>query len=144
MTLLEEIAQAQVAWVRLGDVVKIKNGRDWKHLNDGDIPVYGSGGIMRYVDAYSYDKVSVLLPRKGTITNVFYVEEPFWNVDTIFYTEIDESKIFPKFFYHFMANYDLSALSTESTRPSLTQTVLNELPIPLPPLPLQKKDCRNA
>ncbi len=29
---------------------KIKNGKDHKHMSDGDIPVYGSGGLMRYVN----------------------------------------------------------------------------------------------
>ena len=67
---------------KLIDVAKIKNGKDWKHLGEGDIPIYGSGGIMGYVDTYSYDKPTVLIPRKGTITNIFYLEEPFWNVDT--------------------------------------------------------------
>lgn len=85
---------------KLIDVAKIKNGKDWKHLGEGNIPIYGSGGIMGYVDTYSYDKPTVLIPRKGTITNIFYLDEPFWNVDTIYYTEIDENQILPKYFYH--------------------------------------------
>ena len=129
----------QIIWKNLGEVVKIKNGKDWKNLGQGDIPVYGSGGIMNYVDKASYDKVSVLIPRKGTITNIFYTEKPFWNVDTIFYTEIDESQIFPKFLFHFMKNFDLTTLSTDSTRPSLTQTTLNKISIPLPSLNEQKR-----
>ena len=60
-----------------GEVAKIKHGKDWKKLAIGDIPVYGSGGIMGYVDTFSYDKPSVLIPRKGSITNLFYVETPF-------------------------------------------------------------------
>ena len=79
----------EVEWLPLAQVAKIKHGKDWKGLKVGDIPVYGSGGIMGYVDEYAYDKPTVLIPRKGSITNVFYVETPFWNVDTIFYTEID-------------------------------------------------------
>ena len=62
---------AGVTWVPLDRVAKIKHGKDWKNLNAGDVPVYGSGGIMGYVDTYSYDKPAVLIPRKGSITNVF-------------------------------------------------------------------------
>jgi len=72
----------------LGDVVKIKYGKDHKHLADGSYPLYGSGGIMRYVEKPLYTKPSVLIPRKGTLSNLFFVGEPFWSVDTIFYTEI--------------------------------------------------------
>ncbi len=63
----------EVEWKTLREVVRIKNGKDWKKVGKGDIPVYGSGGIMGYVDTPSYDKVSVLIPRKGTITNIFLI-----------------------------------------------------------------------
>lgn len=124
----------------LEEIVKIKNGKDWKTLGKGNIPVYGSGGKMNiFVDKYSYNKPSVLIPRKGSIENVFYVEEPFWNVDTIFYTEIDDEKIIPKYLYYFIENYDMAKLSTDSTRPSLTQSILNKVKIDLPPIEIQNK-----
>ena len=124
----------------LDELVKIRNGKDWKNLEKGNIPVYGSGGNMNiYVNKYSYDKPTVLIPRKGSIENVFYLEEPFWNVDTIFYTEIDENKIIPKYFYYFIEGFDISKLCTSSTRPSLTQSVLNKVKIDLPPLEIQSK-----
>ena len=124
---------------KLIDVAKIKNGKDWKHLGEGNIPIYGSGGIMGYVDTYSYDKPTVLIPRKGTITNIFYLEEPFWNVDTIYYTEINTTQILPKYFFHFMKTVDLAKLDTGSGRPSLTQAILNEIPIFVPPLEQQQR-----
>ena len=123
---------AEVEWLPLERVAKIKHGKDWKKLGAGDVPVYGSGGIMGYVDTYSYDKPSVLIPRKGSITNIFYVDSPFWNVDTIYYTEIDTSRVIPKYFYHFIKTVDLMALDTGSGRPSLTQAILNRLQIPVP------------
>ena len=126
--------------VQLEEIVTIKNGKDWKTLGEGNIPVYGSGGEMGvFVDKYSYDKPTVLIPRKGSIDNVFYLDKPFWNVDTIFYTEIDDSKLIPKYFYYFIENYDLNKLSDNSTRPSLTQSSLNKLKFPIPPLSLQNK-----
>ncbi|WP_105881720.1 restriction endonuclease subunit S [Haemophilus influenzae] len=124
---------------KLIDVAKIKNGKDWKHLEEGNIPIYGSGGIIGYVDTYSYDKPTVLIPRKGTITNIFYLEEPFWNVDTIYYTEIDTTQILPKYFYHFMKTVDLTKLDTGSGRPSLTQAILNEIPIFVPSIEEQQR-----
>ncbi|TNF09950.1 MAG: restriction endonuclease subunit S [Vibrionaceae bacterium] len=121
-----------VEWQPLEQVAKIKHGKDWKGLDEGNIPVYGSGGIMGYVDTYSYDKPTVLIPRKGTITNIFYVDSPFWNVDTIYYTEIDISKIGPKYLYHFIKTIDLMGLDTGSGRPSLTQAILNKISVPVP------------
>lgn len=122
----------------LGEIVNIKNGKDWKHLKEGSIPIYGSGGIMGYVDEASYNEPSVLIPRKGSINNLFYVDKPFWNVDTIFYTVIDKEQILPKFLFYFLCNYNIGQLSTNSTRPSLTQSILAKIKIPIPPLSEQQ------
>ncbi|CAM5188359.1 hypothetical protein OURE66S_00022 [Oligella ureolytica] len=129
---------SEVEWKKLSEIAIIKNGKDWKGLNSGNIPVYGTGGIMSYVDTFVYDKPTVLIPRKGSITNVFYVDSPFWNVDTIYYTVIDTEVIIPKFFYYYMTKIDLMSLDTGTGRPSLTQAILNQITIPIPPLEEQK------
>ncbi|MBI0139466.1 restriction endonuclease subunit S [Bartonella sp. W8125] len=129
----------EVEWTVLKEVVTLKNGKDWKSLNCGCVPVFGTGGIIGYVDTCSYDKLSVLIPRKGSLNNIFYLEEPFWNVDTIYYTVINEKIIFPKFFYYFIKNLNIEKLDTGSSRPSLTQAILNKIPIPIPPLSAQKE-----
>lgn len=137
--LLLSFDKSEVEWQELGSVVKIKHGKDWKTLEEGNYPVYGSGGIMRYVNAFIYDKPTVLIPRKGSISNIFYVDEPFWNVDTIYYTEINKYKILPKFLYYFMKTINLLRLDTGAGRPSLTQSILNRLHIPLPSLKEQAR-----
>jgi type I restriction enzyme specificity protein hsdS len=140
MDYLQQLLNNQpVEWKKLGEVCRIKNGRDYKHLGEGQVPVYGSGGIMKYVDEYVYDKPTVLIPRKGSLSNLFYVDTPFWNVDTIFYTEIDSNQICPKFLFHFLSTQKLEKLNMAGGVPSLTQTILNRLPIPIPPLSVQSR-----
>lgn len=131
-----------VEFKRLGDIARIKNGKDHKTLGDGEFPVYGSGGIMRYADAYTYNKPSVLIPRKGSLGNLFFVDVPFWNVDTIFYTEIDEAQIRPKFLYYFLTTVGLGEMNQAGGVPSQTQSVLNELKIPAPALEVQREIVR--
>ena len=131
--------RGKVEWKTLGEVVQIKNGKDYKHLKDGDIPVYGSGGIMTYVNAFAFDKPSVLIPRKGSLKNVFYVDTPFWNVDTIFYTDINTQIICPKYLYYYLTTLRLEELNMAGGVPSLTQTILNKLSIPISPLEEQKR-----
>lgn len=120
--------------VQLGDVAKIKYGKDHKKLADGNIPVYGSGGIMRYVDTALYEKKSVLIPRKGSLGNLYFIDEPFWTVDTLFYTEIDESQIIPEFLFYKLKTYDLANMNVGSAVPSLTTAILNPIEIALPTL----------
>ena len=135
--LLENKNKTQVVF--LEDILKIKNGKDYKHLGNGDIPVYGTGGIMTYVNQYSYNKPSVLIPRKGSLDKLYYVDKPFWNVDTIFYTEIDESKAIPKYIYYYLQNEHLEKLNKAGGVPSLTQTILNKIKIVLPNIKIQNK-----
>jgi len=140
--LIAEHCPGAVEFKRLGDIVRIKNGKDHKTLGDGEFPVYGSGGIMRYADTYAYNKPSVLIPRKGSLGNLFFVDVPFWNVDTIFYTEIDEVQIRPKFLYYFLTTVGLGEMNQAGGVPSQTQSVLNELKIPVPLLKVQDEIVR--
>lgn len=123
----------------LGDVVQIRNGRDWKTQKSGDVPVYGSGGRMpQGVASPSSVGPAVLLPRKGSL-EVQYVDEPIWNVDTVFTTACDTEVLDTRFFFHVMKTLDLGRISTSATRPSLTQSALRKLSIPVPPLEVQQE-----
>ena len=125
--------------MKLGDICKIKYGKDHKKLNDGSVPVYGSGGVMRHVDAVLWNKPSVLIPRKGTLGNLFYVDEPFWTVDTLFWTDIDAAQVVPKYLFYQLKIKDLASLNVGTAVPSLTTEVLNEVQIDLPSLEKQKQ-----
>ncbi|MBO3097607.1 restriction endonuclease subunit S [Gelidibacter pelagius] len=116
---------------KLSDLLDIKYGKDHKHLQDGDYPLYGSGGIMRYVEKPLYKKESILIPRKGTLTNLFYLNQPFWSVDTMFYSKI-KNPIQGRFIYLFLKSIDLSAMNVGSAVPSLTTNVLNQIPLIIP------------
>ena len=97
---------------------------------------------MTYVETFSYDKPSVLIPRKGSIDKLYYVEAPFWNVDTIFYTDIDSTQITPKYLFYCLQREHLEQYNTAGGVPSLTQAVLNKVQIPVPPLPVQREIVR--
>ena len=140
--LIEELCPNGVEYKFLEKVAKISNGKDHKHLENGEIPVYGSGGIMRYVNQYIYNEVSVLIPRKGSIGNIFYVDTPFWSVDTIFYTKIDLSQINARFLFHYLLTQNIEKLNTAGGVPSLTKAVLDKIQIPVPPLPVQSEIVR--
>ncbi|MBO5482707.1 MAG: restriction endonuclease subunit S [Spirochaetaceae bacterium] len=116
---------------KLSDLIAVKYGKDHKKLNDGNYPVYGSGGIMRYVEKFLYDKESVLIPRKGTLNNVFYINEPFWSVDTIFYTEMKKENI-AKYVYFFVKGKDLNSMNAGSAVPSMTTEILNAIEVVIP------------
>lgn len=127
------IENADPAWVQghLSDLITVKYGKDHKKLADGSYPVYGSGGIMRYVERPLYDKESVLIPRKGTLNNVMYVNQPFWSVDTMFYTEMRLPNV-AKFVYHFVKAKNLASMNAGSAVPSMTTDILNAMEVVIP------------
>lgn len=115
----------------LSELVAVKYGKDHKKLADGLYPVYGSGGIMRYVERPIYTKESVLIPRKGTLNNVIYLNEPFWSVDTMFYTEMKMENV-AKYVYHFVSGKDLASMNSGSAVPSMTTDILNSMKVVIP------------
>ena len=122
---------------RLSDLMQIKYGKDHKHLADGSFPLYGSGGIMRYVEKPLYELESILIPRKGTLSNLFYLDKPFWSVDTMFYSKINSELVFAKYLFYTLKTYDLASLNVGSAVPSLTTEVLNEVLVSIPSLETQ-------
>ena len=125
----------------LKELVTIKYGKNQKKVlsESGAIPIYGTGGLMGYATDYLYDKPSVLIGRKGTIGRVKYVEHPFWTVDTLFYTIVNEELVIPKFLYYVMAQIDLNNYNEGTTIPSLRTETLNRLEFNIPSLLEQKK-----
>lgn len=127
------ITNADPTWSlgHLSDLITVKYGKDHKKLSNGEFPVYGSGGIMRYVERPLYNKESVLVPRKGTLNNVLYVNEPFWSVDTMFYTEMRQSNI-AKYVFHYLKGKDLASMNAGSAVPSMTTAILNAMELRIP------------
>lgn len=115
----------------LGELIEIKYGKDHKKLDDGNIPVYGSGGIMRYVNKSLFTGESVLIPRKGTLNNVMYVNRDFWTVDTMFFSKMKVPNI-AIFVYLFLSKKDLASMNSGSAVPSMTVDILNRIQLVIP------------
>ena len=139
--LIEELCPDGVEYRRLSELVRIRNGCDYKTLSPGNVPVYGSGGVMTHVSEALGEGPTVLIPRKGSLDNIFFVEGKFWTVDTIFYTEI-ASDLDPKFFYYKMKTIHLSQMNEAAGVPSMNQRILGRIQIPIPPLEVQREIVR--
>ena len=115
----------------LEELIDIKYGKDHKKLNEGNIPAYGSAGLMRTVDEQLYYGESVLIPRKGTLNNILYVNEAFWTVDTMFYTIPKKSNIL-KYLYMKLKRIDFNKMNVGTSIPSNSTSQLNKLKIVVP------------
>ncbi len=117
---------------RLKNLATIKNGQDYKSVQTDDgYPVMGSGGQFTFASKFMYDKPSVLLGRKGTIDKPLYINEPFWTVDTMYYTELNEG--FDAKYLHYLAlTIQFSRYSTNTALPSMTQEHLSNYKFSVP------------
>jgi type I restriction enzyme S subunit len=124
---------------RLRHAARIENGRDHKEIEveEGGYPVFGSGGAFARASSFLSEKPSVLLGRKGTIDRPLYVDEPFWTVDTSFYTVVSED-MDAKFLYYQCLGIPFSFYSNGTALPSMTQTTLYEVPSLRPTIIEQK------
>ncbi|WP_210123760.1 MULTISPECIES: restriction endonuclease subunit S [unclassified Staphylococcus] len=126
---------------KLKDLVDIKYGKNQKNVKNprGEYPILGTGGIMDYADDFLYDKPSVLIGRKGSIGKVKYIEEPFWTIDTLFYTIVNENLVIPKYLYYKLSQIDFNYYNEGTTIPSLRTETLYKIDIDLPKKNMQKK-----
>lgn len=135
-----EIGMVPEEWevVKLDRLLEIGNGRDYKHLGFGNIPVYGTGGLMTHVNDYLFDGETVCIGRKGTIDVPQYHKGKIWTVDTLFYTFCFKN-LDVRFFYYLAMTIDWNAYNTATGVPSLTSKNILSIPISLPPLPEQHR-----
>jgi len=118
---------------KLNDVAEIKYGKDQKGIacENGQYPILGTGGVMGRTNEFLSDKPSVLIGRKGTIDKPFFIDTPFWTVDTLFYT-IVLSNVNPKWLYYNLIKVDWYKYNEASGVPSLSTSTINKIPINLP------------
>ena len=117
---------------KLGEVVDVKSGRDYKHLNTGNIPVYGTGGYMLCVDqALSYEDDAIGIGRKGTIDKPYLLKAPFWTVDTLFYA-LPLCMNDLNFIYTLFQNVNWKIYDESTGVPSLSKNVINKVVARIP------------
>ena len=123
---------------RIADILCIGNGRDYKHLSKGDIPVFGTGGYMTSVNECLYEGETTFIGRKGTINKPFYYNGKFWTVDTLFYTH-SFKRVIPKFVYCLFQTINWLRYNEASGVPSLSKDTIEKIKVRIPQLDEQKK-----
>ena len=116
---------------KLGDVITVNSGKDYKHLDEGDIPVYGTGGYMLSVNAKLSDIDAVGIGRKGTIDNPLYLKAPFWTVDTLFFMTANNGFDL-KFIYNLSQNIDWKSMDESTSIPSLSKNNIVDVDVLIP------------
>jgi type I restriction enzyme S subunit len=129
----DENGKAYPKWEekRLGDVLEIGSGRDYKHLSVGDIPVYGTGGLMTMVNEFLHDGETVCIGRKGTIDKPMYYNGKIWTVDTLFFTYAFKNSI-PKFIFFLFQQINWKLYNEASGVPSLSKATIEKLKFEFP------------
>ncbi|HCZ7232534.1 TPA: restriction endonuclease subunit S [Staphylococcus aureus] len=111
---------------KLGDLIKVNSGKDYKHLEKGDIPVYGTGGYMKSVSEPLSEIDAVGIGRKGTINKPYLLEAPFWTVDTLFYcTPKKETDIL--FILSLFRKINWKVYDESTGVPSLSKQTINKI-----------------
>ena len=113
------------------DILEIKYGKDHKALKEGTIPVYGTGGIMRYAEKSIYTGESVLIPRKGSLNNILIVDGTFWTIDTMFYSIPKEDNV-AKIVYFYLKGVDMYSFNIGAAVPSMTVNILSGMKLLVP------------
>jgi type I restriction enzyme S subunit len=124
--------------VKLGDIITIYNGKAHQSLEEvGNFPVFGSGGLMGYTHNFMYEGEAILLPRKGTLSNIQYLNKKFGVVDTTYYAVVDKEKANTYYVWNYLKILNLENLNSGSAVPSMTQKAYQDIEVLLPDLSTQ-------
>lgn len=121
----------------IGECLSIGNGCDYKDKPFGDIPVYGTGGVITYINDYLYDGQTICIGRKGTINKPLYYEGKIWTVDTLYYT-YNFIDVDVKYIYYLLLTIDWMSLNEATGVPSLTSDRIRHILLVLPPVAEQR------
>ena len=148
MSDLEQLLEGiEVEWKSLGEVASISRGRrvTKRELSPNKpFPVY-SGGVtpMGYFDHYNQDPNTITIVKYGTAGFVNFITEKFWAND-VCYCVKPTSGINNKYLLYVLKNnqHEINSLVTDAIPAHLPTDVINEFPIPIPPLSVQKEIVR--
>ena len=135
-SLLKQCSKSSVS-CKIGDILTIRSGKDYQHLENGDIPVYGTGGLMCHVNNFLHDGESVCIGRKGTINKPLYLNGKFWPVDTLFYTHSFKG-VLPRYCYHLFCTIDWLTYNEASGVPSLSKSTIEKISVVIPSIKIQE------
>lgn len=119
-------------WGLLQELINVNYGKDHKKAPEsGDVSVYGSGGLMRKCNKSLFSGEAVLIPRKGSLNNIMYVDETFWTVDTMFYATMKQPHT-AIFVYFFVKSFDMYSMNIGAAVPSMTTKILDAMNVLIP------------
>ena len=123
----------------LGDVVRFGNGKAIKPGGEGRYPVYGSNGIIGGSEEFRHEN-AVIIGRVGAYCGaVLYCSDKFWASDNTLVAYPANAQVDTKFLYYLLADAKLSRYAGGAAQPLVTQTVLKQVEVNVPPLSVQQR-----
>jgi type I restriction enzyme S subunit len=125
-----------MSWVdcQLKDVIGLAYGKSLPERNrkEGDVPVYGSGGIGGYHNIHLVEGPGVVVGRKGTVGSVYFEKNDFFPIDTVYFVRPNEEKISLEYAYYLLKSLPLASLNSDAAVPGLNRDRAYALQVKVP------------
>jgi type I restriction enzyme S subunit len=126
--------------IKIGKILTLEYGKGLKHYqeNDGTYEVFGTNGKIGKTGTFLYDKPSLVIGRKGAYRGIHLAKNPFFVIDTAFYTKSKVDDLDVIYLYYWFKCIDINSMDSGSAIPSTSRDEVYDLDISLPCLPEQK------
>lgn len=131
-----------IPMVPLGEAIELAYGKNLpkRRRLGGDIPVYGSNGIVGWHNEALVQQPTIIVGRKGSVGAVQYVDRPCFTIDTAYYVKPRSDFNFDiQYLFFLLLNLDLSRLKTATGVPGLTRDDAYRELIATPPIEEQHR-----
>ncbi|MGL4224083.1 MAG: restriction endonuclease subunit S [Vibrio sp.] len=107
---------------QLKDILELAYGKALKKTDrvDGDVPVYGSGGLTGYHSQSLVDGPGIIVGRKGTVGSVYWEPKAFYPIDTVFYIR-PKAGYSLNYCHLILLNLGLKDMNTDAAVPGLNR-----------------------
>lgn len=108
---------------KLRDVLTLNYGKNLTKKNriPGEVPVYGSNGIVGFHNSAIVESEGIIVGRKGSAGRVHFSPTPFCPIDTTFFVTPEEAKVDIRFLYFRLLELDLTRILGDVGVPGLNR-----------------------
>jgi len=126
---------------KLGDILELKYGFGLpeKNRKSGNVPVYGSSGIVGTHSEAAVKSPGIIIGRKGHVGSVHFSDRSFYPIDTVYYVDELEKEGDLKFFYYFLQRMPFQKIGSDVGVPGLNREIAYGLDIIIPENPNEQK-----
>jgi type I restriction enzyme S subunit len=133
--LTEEMGWVPEGWevTKVAELMDLSYGKSLPATKrvEGTVPVYGSGGVSGYHNEHLVNGPGIIVGRKGTVGSLYWVEDDFFPIDTVFFVE-NKTELPLYWLYQTLGTLNIAGMGADSAVPGVNRNTVYACSVVVP------------